>query len=63
MACPTLVLWGERDGHFPPAHARRLHELIPRSELVLVPGAKHWMAWYLAEEVARRVRAFGQTGG
>lgn len=58
VRCPTLILWGERDRHFPPAHGRRLHELVPRSELVVLAGAEHWMAWYLAEDVARAVRAF-----
>src|SRR5207247_4068854 len=58
ITCPTLILWGERDRHFPPAHAERLHTLIPGSHLEIVPAAEHWMAWYLAAEVARRVCRF-----
>ena len=58
IACPALALWGERDRHFPPAHAQRLHALIPRSRLEVLPRAEHWMAWYLAEEVAGRVLPF-----
>jgi pimeloyl-ACP methyl ester carboxylesterase len=58
IACPTLVLWGERDKHFPPAHAERLHAAIPGSRLEIIPGAEHWMAWYLADEVGRRIDNF-----
>jgi len=58
VRCPTLVLWGERDRHFPPDHARRLQALIPGARLEIVAGAEHWMAWHRAEDVAARVGAF-----
>ena len=58
VSCPTLVLWGERDRHFPPAHARRLHESIAGSRLRLLPGGEHWMAWHAAEEVAAEIDGF-----
>jgi len=58
IACPALVLWGERDPHFPPAHARRLHAAIASSELRIVPGAGHWMAWDRAAEVADAIGEF-----
>jgi pimeloyl-ACP methyl ester carboxylesterase len=58
ITCPTLVLWGERDQHFPPEHARRLHEAIQGSSLQIIPGAEHWMAWYMADTVAEAVRGF-----
>jgi pimeloyl-ACP methyl ester carboxylesterase len=58
IACPTLLLWGERDRHFPPAHAERLHALIPASRLEILPDAEHWMPWYRAEEVAARIADF-----
>ena len=58
VACPTLILWGERDGHFPPAHARRLHEAVRGSRLRIIPGAEHWMGWYAAEAVAADIEAF-----
>ena len=52
IQAPTLVLWAGRDQHFPPAHARRLHEAIPGSLLEVLPDAEHWMPWYCAEAVA-----------
>ena len=58
ITCPTLVLWGEGDSHFPPAHAERLHAVLAGSRLEILPAAQHWMAWYLAEEVAWRLRGF-----
>jgi pimeloyl-ACP methyl ester carboxylesterase len=58
IMCPTLVLWGEQDKHFPPAHAERLHAAISGSRLEIIPGAEHWMAWYLADEVGKRIDNF-----
>ena len=37
-------LWhGDADVIIPPAHGRRLAQRIPAAELVLVPGAGHWL--------------------
>jgi pimeloyl-ACP methyl ester carboxylesterase len=58
IVCPTLVLWGERDQHFPPAHAKRLHAAITGSSLQVISGAEHWMAWYLADTVAESIGNF-----
>ncbi|HSF48557.1 MAG TPA: alpha/beta hydrolase [Burkholderiales bacterium] len=58
ISCPTLILWGENDQHFPPAHGERLHRAISGSQLTIVPRAEHWMVWYLAGEVASAIRAF-----
>jgi pimeloyl-ACP methyl ester carboxylesterase len=55
---PTLILWGERDRHFPPIQAERLQRLIARSELSVIPEAEHWMVWDRADEVAVRIAAF-----
>ncbi|HSF15911.1 MAG TPA: alpha/beta hydrolase [Vicinamibacteria bacterium] len=58
IRCPTLILWGERERHFPLAHAERLHELVPSSELVVVSGGEHWMAWQRADDLAEIVCRF-----
>lgn len=63
IRCPTLVLWPEEDKHFPPIHARRLHEAIAGSTLSIVPGAHHWMIWDRAEEVAGRILAWAGSPG
>lgn len=58
IRCPTLILWAGQDSHFPPAHAERLHAAVSGSRLEILPRARHWMAWYLAQEVARHIRDF-----
>ncbi len=58
ITCPTLVLWGGEDKHFPPAHGRRLHDSIKRSHLHIISAGQHWMPWHLQGEVARRVADF-----
>jgi pimeloyl-ACP methyl ester carboxylesterase len=55
IAAPTLVLWGERDRHFPAAHARRLAQAVPGARLRLLPGGEHWIAWHRAAEVAAAI--------
>jgi pimeloyl-ACP methyl ester carboxylesterase len=41
ISVPTLVLVGEDDKPSPPEVARAMHERIPGSELVVLPGAGH----------------------
>lgn len=58
VQCPTLILWGENDKHFPPAQARFLATRIPHAQLEILPGAPHWMVLTHAGAVVARVRAF-----
>ena len=58
IACPALVLWGELDKHFPEVHAERLQVDIQGSQLRIIPGAEHWMAWYMADRVADEIRDY-----
>jgi len=55
IKCPALVLWAERDRHFPLHHGERLQDAIPNSKLAVIPEAEHWMVWYMAEHVAKEV--------
>jgi pimeloyl-ACP methyl ester carboxylesterase len=41
VACPTLVLWGERDRIFPLAHGERLAREIPGARLEVLAGCGH----------------------
>jgi len=43
LGVPSLVLWGENDPFAPVAGARRLHDEIPDSELVVIEGAGHFV--------------------
>ena len=58
ITCPTLILWGEHNAHFGPAHARRLYTSIPGATLQIVSGGRHWMVWSRPEEIATHIRAF-----
>lgn len=48
---PTLLLWGDADPISPLAVGRRLAELLPRAELVVVPGGDHDLASQRADYV------------
>jgi pimeloyl-ACP methyl ester carboxylesterase len=63
IACSTLLLWGERDRHFPPMHGQRLRALIPGARLQVLPGGEHWMAWHRADDVARVIQGFVDEPG
>lgn len=58
IRCPTLVLWGERDRHFPPSQGVALQAAIPGSRLEVLPRGEHWMAWHEAERVGACIAAF-----
>ena len=58
VQCPTLILWGENDKHFPPSQAHFLATQMPHANLEIIPGAPHWMVLSQPDEVVRRIRAF-----
>ena len=58
IAVPTLVLSGEQDIRAPRPVAEALHDAIPGSRLVVVPGAGHEVALEAPEAFDREVRAF-----
>jgi pimeloyl-ACP methyl ester carboxylesterase len=39
---PTMIVWGDRDGIIPVAHAHAAHELIPTSRLEILEGVGHF---------------------
>jgi pimeloyl-ACP methyl ester carboxylesterase len=42
VACPTVLLYGDRDGETPPEIGERLNRLMPQSRLVVLRGFDHW---------------------
>ena len=58
VQCPTLILWGEKDKHFPPSQAHFLATQILHAEVAILPGATHWMVLAQAQQVATRLHAF-----
>ncbi len=61
IRCPTFILWAEKDAHFPVIHAKKLHQLVPNSQMQLVEQAHHWMVWHDSENIARLVKGFFAT--
>jgi pimeloyl-ACP methyl ester carboxylesterase len=53
MQTPVQIVWGERDAWLDPAFARRLNELLPNSNLELIPEAGHFVMEDRPEEVVR----------
>ena len=58
MQTPVRIIWGERDAWLDLAFAERLHELLPTSDLRLIPEAGHFVMEDAPEEVARELSDF-----
>jgi pimeloyl-ACP methyl ester carboxylesterase len=57
IACPALVLWGERDPYIPPSFARAYADALPDATAQVVPDAGHW-PWLHDPELVRTVSSF-----
>lgn len=51
LQCPVLLLWGDADPISPVAAGRRLAELLPRAELVVIRNGTHDLVSDRADEV------------
>jgi dipeptidyl aminopeptidase/acylaminoacyl peptidase len=59
VSTPILLIHGDADTHIRLWHSQLLHQANPRSELWVVPGVKHTMAYRdHPAEFAERVKAF-----
>lgn len=63
IAAPVLILWGEEDQWIPPQTGRRLHRLIPHSQLQLVPAAGHFLQEDAPEAVVGHLARFLASAG
>ncbi len=52
---PVLLLWGDDGPDQPGRGGKRLAELLPDAELVVIPGGTHDLASERANEVLPRV--------
>jgi poly(3-hydroxyoctanoate) depolymerase len=62
LQIPTLLLWGDNDPISPPAVGRRLAELLPRAELLVVPGGEHDLADTRAADVLPHIERHLRQG-
>ena len=58
LRLPTLLVAAERDGIYPLAISKRMHELIAGSQLAVVPGANHVLPLNRPAETAEHVKNF-----
>jgi pimeloyl-ACP methyl ester carboxylesterase len=57
LACPSLVLWGDRDLYLPTRFAEAHAEILPDCQLEIVEGGGHW-PWIDDPSVIDRVVGF-----
>jgi proline iminopeptidase len=66
ITAPTLIVVGESDFITPPSQAKRMHEAMPNSELVVLPQSGHYSHVEQSDMFCRVVRAWlgmlGQKG-
>lgn len=58
IECPCLVLTGELDGGCNPRLNRFIHERLPDSRLVILPGLKHSLMIEASDRVLPQLRKF-----
>lgn len=58
ISVPVLVIAGDRDSFTPSALSRRMCELLPKGELLMIPGGTHVSPLEHHEEVANKIRDF-----
>jgi 3-oxoadipate enol-lactonase len=56
LRMPVQVIVGEEDYATPVAHARHLHEAIPGSTLIIIPGARHLTPLECPDRIAALLR-------
>ncbi len=59
---PVRIIFGDADPYLNKGVAQSFHELLPVSELFLVPGARHFVQMDEPERVARLILAMPRSG-
>jgi pimeloyl-ACP methyl ester carboxylesterase len=63
LRVPLVIVAGDQDQMVPPAVSERLHALVPRSELVRVPGAGHMPQFSAPDVVVSAVDRAAELAG
>jgi pimeloyl-ACP methyl ester carboxylesterase len=58
IGVPVSIIWGEQDAWLAPAFAERLHELMPGSDLLVLPETAHFAIQVSTQEVAEALFDF-----
>ena len=62
MTAPTLLVWSDADPISPLGVGQRLAQLLPRAELVVIPGVDHMFARDHADVVAPHIERHLSAG-
>lgn len=57
LACPSLVVWGDKDPFVGAAFADAYGEALPNSEVMRLPDAGHW-PWYDRPDLIETITGF-----
>lgn len=55
VTCPVLLIWGDADPISPVAVGRRLAQLFPNAELLVLPGGSHDLAAERVDDIVLHV--------
>jgi len=55
---PVLIVWGELDHIMPLTQGQMMHQLVPQSQLEVVPGCGHLAPVQCADRIGPKVQAF-----
>jgi pimeloyl-ACP methyl ester carboxylesterase len=58
LKMPVLIVWGDHDQIFPVRQAEKMHQLIPQSQLDVVPGCGHLAPVQCADRIGPTVTQF-----
>ena len=58
LKMPVLIVWGELDHIMPLAQGRKMHALVPQSQLEVVEGCGHLAPVQCADRIGPQVQAF-----
>jgi magnesium chelatase accessory protein len=63
LKVPLILVVGSQDRTIPPAQAQRVHELLPQSKIVALPGLGHLAHEERPEECAAIIRTAAHDAG
>jgi pimeloyl-ACP methyl ester carboxylesterase len=58
LKMPVLLIWGSEDHITPLVQGKKIHQLVPQSQLDVIPGCGHLAALQCAPQIAPAVVAF-----
>jgi pimeloyl-ACP methyl ester carboxylesterase len=58
LKMPVLIVWGAEDHIMPVSQSEKMHQLIPQSQLDVVPSCGHLAPAQCAEQIGPRVAAY-----